>query len=74
MQVASPGTEGPTSEAISLLASSSSEVSVEDSALVTAAVAEFLPGGVGGLGNLTTELTSPGRSVTVTSAGDGLAC
>jgi hypothetical protein len=61
-----------TSEGIFVFTSSTPTVSVGDSVLVTGTVTEFRPGGSGTANLTTTEISDPGRSVTVLSSGNPL--
>jgi predicted extracellular nuclease len=64
-----PDTDAATSEGLFVFTSSSPTVSVGDAVTVQGTVAEFRPGGSGGVTNLTTtELTSPKITVTGTAA------
>ncbi len=73
LQDPNPDSNDATSEGIFVFTSSSPAVSVGDSVRVGGTVQEFRPGGSGGLTNLTTtEIGSPGRTVTVLSSGNPL--
>lgn len=61
-----------TSEAIFVFTSSAPTVDVGDMVEVTGTVFEFRPGGSGTANLTTTEITSPGRTVTVISSGNPL--
>jgi predicted extracellular nuclease len=72
MQDSNPDADVATSEGIFVFTSSSPAVAVGDSVEVTGTVQEFRPGGVSN-GNLTTtEISNPGRTVTVLSSGNPL--
>jgi len=73
MQDPNPDSNEATSEGIFVFTSAAPAVTMGDAVRVAGTVQEFRPGGSGGLTNLTTtEITSPGRTVTVLSSGNPL--
>lgn len=70
--VANWDSDDATSEGIFVFTSSAPGVSVGDSVLVTGTVTEFRPGGSATANLTTTEISNPGRSVTVLSSGNPL--
>jgi predicted extracellular nuclease len=73
MEDPNPDSNDATSEGIFVYTSSAPPVNVGDAVRVGGTVQEFRPGGSGGLTNLTTtEIGTPGRTVTVLSSGNPL--
>lgn len=77
MQDPQPDTDPATSEGLFVFLGTNapqlSTINVGDAVLVNGTVVEFRPGGSGGTDNLTlTEISNPGRSVTVQSSGNAL--
>jgi predicted extracellular nuclease len=73
LQDPNPDADDATSEGIFVFTSSAPTVAVGDGVGVGGTVVEFRPGGSGGAVNLTTtEISNPGRVVTVMSSGNAL--
>jgi predicted extracellular nuclease len=72
LQNPSPDSDDATSEAIFVFTNSAPTVVVGDSLLVNGTVSEFRPGGSSTANLTTTEISSPGLSVSVQSSGNSL--
>ena len=72
MQDPNPDADEATSEAIFVFTSSSPAVAIGDMVLVTGTVQEFRSGGASSTNLTTTEISNPGRSVTIESSGNPL--